>query len=39
VHPYSLRAFQRYQEHGMKHCGLRDLNITNKKKQTTSLHK
>jgi hypothetical protein len=26
LHPYSLRAFERYQERGMKHHGLGDLN-------------
>jgi hypothetical protein len=30
VHPYSSRAFQWYQEHGKRHHGLGDLNMTNK---------
>jgi hypothetical protein len=25
VHPYSSRAFQQYQKHKKKHCGLGDL--------------
>jgi hypothetical protein len=38
------RAFQRFQEHSMKHhgmvwFGLGDLNMTNKTKQTTLLHR
>jgi hypothetical protein len=30
VHPYSLKAFQQYNEHGNKHYGLGDFNMTNK---------
>ncbi len=37
--PYSLRAFQRYQECGKKHHGLGDLSMANKTKQTTFLHR
>jgi hypothetical protein len=32
-HPYLSRAFQRYQECGMKHPGLGDLGLRNKTKQ------
>jgi hypothetical protein len=28
VHPYSSRAFQRYQEHDMKSCDFRDVSLT-----------
>jgi hypothetical protein len=34
MHPSSLRAFQRDQEHDMKHPGSVDLISTNKTKQT-----
>jgi hypothetical protein len=30
VHPYSLKAFQTYQEHGIKQSDLGDLSVTNK---------
>jgi hypothetical protein len=30
IHPYSLRAFQWYQDHGKRCHGLGDLNVTNK---------
>jgi hypothetical protein len=33
MHPSSLRAFQRDQEHYLKHAGLVDLISTNKTKQ------
>ncbi len=33
MHPYLQRAFQRYQEHDLKHLNLGDRNITNKTKQ------
>jgi len=33
VHPYSLRAFQPYQEHGMGRHGLGDLNLMKKHKK------
>jgi hypothetical protein len=36
MHPSSLRAFQRHQEHDLKHPGLVDL-VT--PKQTTFLHR
>jgi len=38
VHPYSFRAFGRYQERGMKRCDLGELSVTNKTKQITFLH-
>ncbi len=36
VHHYSLRAFQWYQEHGKRCCGLGDVNMTKKTKKTLS---
>jgi hypothetical protein len=30
MHPYSSRIFQGYQECHKKHCGLGELNMTNK---------
>jgi hypothetical protein len=39
MHHYSLKAFQRYHKCNMKHHGLGDLNITNKTKQTTLIHR
>jgi hypothetical protein len=32
MHPYSLRAFQKYQELDMKCCGLGDLNVAKQNK-------
>jgi hypothetical protein len=32
MHPYSLRASQKYQEHGMKLDGLGDLTVTKQNK-------
>jgi hypothetical protein len=32
MHHYSLRAFSRYRESSMKHCGLGDLNMTKQNK-------
>jgi hypothetical protein len=32
MHPFSSRAFQRYQEHDLKHCSLVDLIITKQNK-------
>jgi hypothetical protein len=37
VHPSSSRAFQRDQEHDLKHPGSLDLISTNKTKQTNNL--
>jgi hypothetical protein len=39
THPVSLRAFQRDQEHDLKHLSLMDLIGTKQNKQTTFLHK
>jgi hypothetical protein len=38
MHPYSLKAFKQYQEHGKKCCGLKDFNLINTTKQTTFLY-
>ncbi len=35
--PILIQSFLKYQECGMKHCGLGNLNMTNKTKQTTLL--
>jgi hypothetical protein len=35
MHPSSSKAFQRHQEHDLKHPGLVDLKTTQKTKQTT----
>jgi len=32
MHLYSSKAFQRYKERGMKHCGLKDPNMTKQNK-------
>jgi hypothetical protein len=37
MHPSSLRAFQRHQEHNLKHPSSVDLIVTNKTKQTNYL--
>jgi hypothetical protein len=37
MHPFSSRAFQRDQEHDMKHCSSMDLISTKQNKQTTLL--
>ncbi len=37
MHPSSLRAFQRDQEHDLKHLGLMDLISTNKTKQNKQI--
>jgi len=39
MHPSSLRAFQRHQEHDLKHPSLVDLITTKQNKQTTFLHR
>ncbi len=40
VHPLLVRAFQWYQEHGKRHYGLGELNMTNKQnQQTTFFHR
>jgi hypothetical protein len=39
MHPSSSRAFQRDQEHDLKHPSLMDLIRTKQNKQTTLLHK
>jgi hypothetical protein len=39
MHPFSSKAFQRDQEHDLKHPGSMDLLNTKQKKQTTLLHK
>jgi len=39
MHVYPSRAFQRYQECGMKGGGLVDHSVKNKTKQTTLLHR
>jgi hypothetical protein len=36
--PILIQSFLKYQESGMKHCGLGDLTMMNKTKQTTLLH-
>ncbi len=39
MHPYSTKAFQTHQKCNKRHCGLGDLNVTNKQnKQITFLH-